>query len=93
MTAEGSQELHNLQLLEKRSQGMFSKYIVELLDVFVHQGPNGRHQCLVFELLGPTIDNILELYESEINFETDTIVRLSKQLLEAIAFAEPELHT
>jgi hypothetical protein len=86
MTAEstwGSQELDNLQLLKKRSQGMSSKYIVESLDAFVHQGPNGRHQCLVFELLGPTVNTILEMYDED-NLETDTIVRLSEQLLEAI---------
>jgi hypothetical protein len=88
MTAEstwGSQEFDNLQLLKKRSQGMSSKYIVESLDAFVHQGPNGRHQCLVFELLGPTVNTILEMYDED-DLETDTIVQLSKRLLEAIEF-------
>ena len=30
-----------------------SEYIVQLLGDFLHEGPNGCHQCLVIELLGP----------------------------------------
>jgi serine/threonine protein kinase len=87
-SSKGSRELLNLQLLEKRSQGsLCSKYIVQLLDSFVHQGPNGQHQCLVFELLGPTVDRVLEAYnESQNKLETRLILRMSKQLLEAIKF-------
>jgi serine/threonine-protein kinase SRPK3 len=92
MTADsshGSQELRNMQLLEERSQGNpCSKYIVQLLDFFVHRGPNGQHQCLVFELLGPTLNMVLLYYnmddDVEENLTTKTIFRLSEQLLEAI---------
>ena len=42
-----------LQSLAGNFQGnLHSEYIVQLLDHFVHQGPNGTHQCLLFELLG-----------------------------------------
>ncbi|OGM49926.1 hypothetical protein ABOM_001472 [Aspergillus bombycis] len=87
-TSQGSQELHNLQLLEKRSQGRLpSKYIVPLLDSFTHQGPNGTHQCLVFELLGPSVDRVLrDYYSSGDTLESETILRMSEQLLEAIRF-------
>jgi serine/threonine-protein kinase SRPK3 len=84
-----SQELRNLQLLQQRSQGNpSSKYIVQLLDSFIHEGPNGLHQCLVFELLGPTVGKILEDYHySNLPFnKPETILRMSKQLLEAIKF-------
>lgn len=32
------------------------KYIVQSLDDFVHEGPNGCHLCLIFEFLGPIVD-------------------------------------
>ena len=63
--SQAFQELSNLQLLG------WSKYIVRLLDSFVHHGPNVQHQCLVFELLGPTIDQVLERYferHNDLNF-------------------------
>ena len=45
------------------SQGSLrSTYIVHLLDDFLHQGPNGSHQCLVFELLGPSVDAVVADY-------------------------------
>jgi serine/threonine protein kinase len=81
-----SQELRNLQLLQQRSQGgPSSKHIVQLLDSFVHEGPNGLHQCLVFELLGPTIGKFLAKYYHD-KLKPETILRMSEQLLEAIEF-------
>lgn len=35
--------------------------IVALLDTFDHQGPNGKHVCLVLELMGPDAQTILRL--------------------------------
>ena len=35
--------------------------IVSLLDSFDHQGPNGTHQCLVFELMGPGVSQMIDL--------------------------------
>nr|GAT56239.1 predicted protein [Mycena chlorophos] len=32
-----------------------SKYVVRMLDHFVHEGPNGNHQCIVEEALGPSL--------------------------------------
>jgi serine/threonine-protein kinase SRPK3 len=87
-STERSQELCNLQLLADYSQGnLSSKYIVQLLDCFTHQGPNGIHQCLVFELLGPSVGRVLEDYHgSGDQLEPATILRLSEQLLEGISF-------
>jgi serine/threonine-protein kinase SRPK3 len=87
MTADhtnNSRELGNLRYLAGCSQ------IVQLLDDFIHQGPNGTHQCLVFELLGPTIDFIIaDIYgptgSVEDGLEPKTILRLSEQLLQALA--------
>ncbi|KAK9426952.1 kinase-like protein [Lipomyces doorenjongii] len=91
MTADSttqSQELRNLQSLAGHAQGsLCSKYVVQLLDEFLHQGPNGTHQCLVFELLGPSVDAVVgDYHESGDYFEPETILRLSEQLLQAISF-------
>jgi serine/threonine-protein kinase SRPK3 len=93
MTADrtnNSRELGNLRYLAAQSN--LSQFIVQLLDDFIHQGPNGTHQCLVFELLGPTLNSVLaDIYEpgrsdeDDNTLEPETILRLSEQLLEALA--------
>jgi serine/threonine protein kinase len=70
---------------KRYSKQQYSKYIVQILDSFVHQGPNGQHQCLVFELLGPTVTNVLERH-SESYLETETVLHMSVKLLRAITF-------
>ncbi|KAF7328011.1 Protein kinase [Mycena kentingensis (nom. inval.)] len=42
-----------------------SQHVVQILDHFVHEGPNGRHQCLVQEVLGPSFSgcNMETLYD------------------------------
>ena len=32
-----------------------AQYVVALLDSFEHHGPNGKHFCLVFEPIGPSL--------------------------------------
>ncbi|KAJ7803789.1 kinase-like domain-containing protein [Mycena olivaceomarginata] len=32
-----------------------STHVMQMLDHFVHDGPNGRHQCIVGEVLGPSL--------------------------------------
>ncbi|KAL4870576.1 hypothetical protein BDV12DRAFT_184391 [Aspergillus spectabilis] len=51
-TADTSQESD--QFWEK----LIREYIINLLDSFTHGGPNGLHQCLVFELLDISGANI-----------------------------------
>lgn len=90
MTANSwaSQELQNFRHLEKHSQGnLSSNYIVQLLDSFTHQGPNGDHQCLVFELLGPSVDKVLADYDGgNDHLCPEIILRMSTQLLKAVKF-------
>lgn len=37
-----------------------SQYVTQLLDEFEHSGPNGIHKCLVFELMGPSVNTMVE---------------------------------
>lgn len=87
-STQNSQELSTLRSLATHFEGdICSKHIVQLFDEFLHQGPNGVHQCLVFELLGPTLNAVASDYHTVGDtLEPETIIRLSKQLLQAIAF-------
>lgn len=83
-----SRELHNLQTLAEHSKGSLgAEHIVQLLDNFLHDGPNGCHQCLVFELLGPTVNMFVTDYsEDGDRLDVDTIFKISTQLLQGVAF-------
>ncbi|KFY12734.1 hypothetical protein V492_03699 [Pseudogymnoascus sp. VKM F-4246] len=62
---------------------------VQLFDWLHHEGPNGIHNCLVSELLGPSLSIILDVNrDMEAFISPDTILRTSRQLL---YFAFPEL--
>ena len=82
------QELQNLKFLQRHSRGsLSSNYIVQLLDSFAHKGPNGVHQCLVFELLGPSVDKVLaDYHESHDKLCPETVLQMSTQLLKAVKF-------
>lgn len=91
MTADcgvSTRELQNLEHLEEHSRGDLSlNYIVQILDWFTHDRPNGVHQCIVFELLGPSVDQVLVDYRvSQDKLYAETIIRISTQLLKAVRF-------
>jgi len=54
--------LDEIKLLERvvqaNPEAPGRKFVVELLDNFTHEGPNGKHVCMVFEVLG---ENLLSL--------------------------------
>lgn len=83
-----SRELHNLQTLAEHSKGSpGAERIVQLLDNFLLDGPNGCHQCLVFELLGPTVYKIVTDYaEDGDRLDVESIIKISTQLLQGVAF-------
>ncbi|KAH6689921.1 kinase-like domain-containing protein [Leptodontidium sp. MPI-SDFR-AT-0119] len=82
-STEHSRELGAFQVLQETAA---SHHIVRQLDDFVHQGPNGCHQCLTFELLGPSVDNIANDYrEGGDQLDPETILKITTQLLQAIS--------
>jgi serine/threonine-protein kinase SRPK3 len=44
--------------------------VVQLLNSFIHHGPNGRHFCMVFEIMGVTLLEIMKRY----NYKGVTII-------------------
>ena len=61
------------------------KHISQLLDSFYHEGPNGRHLCVVMELLGPSAFSVAERSQ---NYRLDGNLarRVSRQLLYATQY-------
>lgn len=58
-------ELQELQVLKKLSLYRPSlEHIVNMLDDFDLNSPNGLHKCLVYELLGPSISDARDAHSS-----------------------------
>ncbi|KAF2012463.1 putative serine protein kinase [Aaosphaeria arxii CBS 175.79] len=54
-------ELCILDHLSKQAPGdIRAQHVTAPLDIFQHQGINGKHQCLVFELMGGTAASVVE---------------------------------
>ncbi|OOO08217.1 Calcium-binding EF-hand-containing protein [Aspergillus oryzae] len=86
----GSLDMEEFKEGSKRDETIVSAlslYDGLLLDSFSHEGPNGVHQCLVFELLGPSVDRILADYrERHDKLCPETVLQMSTQLLKALKF-------
>ncbi|KAK3938162.1 serine/threonine-protein kinase SRPK3 [Diplogelasinospora grovesii] len=85
---QGAEELTILQhLASKAPQDADSQFVVALLESFNHDGPNGRHLCLVLEPMGPSISSVLNASAEKIdlrNLQDIKYPRLSKQQTKAI---------
>ncbi|KUI62709.1 Serine/threonine-protein kinase SKY1 [Cytospora mali] len=59
-----------------------------LLDAFQHSGPNGKHNCLVTELVGPSISKVICTCSAfGETLRPDTVLRAARRLLQGIDFA------
>jgi hypothetical protein len=93
-----SPELQNFFKLQEHSngEGEDSDLLIQFLDGFLHEGPNGIHYCLVSELLGPTIAWVSEAARDNECFGKPAIeslllssvdvLRLTIMLLRAVNF-------
>ncbi|KAK6002877.1 hypothetical protein QM012_001627 [Aureobasidium pullulans] len=63
-------------------------HIMQLLDTFQHEGPNGVHDCLVFELLGPSVASVVEK-----RYASDRLPgRIAKKACKELGLALAVLH-
>ncbi|KAJ8514894.1 hypothetical protein ONZ45_g7631 [Pleurotus djamor] len=90
LTAEytaNNQELSVLLHL-REEEGSGKENIVQLIDHFQHTGPNGTHQCIVTELLGPPLSTDIEVvYVTEILPPS-----VAKRLIAQVALGVSFLH-
>ncbi|KAL6710042.1 hypothetical protein ACN47E_009833 [Coniothyrium glycines] len=80
-------ELKVLRALAELNSGETgSRHVMQLLDHFHIEGPNGQHECLVLEFLGPSITDVLDMRFSDERLP-GTLAKLSvQQALVGLAF-------
>jgi serine/threonine protein kinase len=61
-TSQHSNEIGILQRLSLGNRNGETHHIVQLLHSFSLEGPNGKHDCIATELLGPSISSARERY-------------------------------
>jgi non-specific serine/threonine protein kinase len=90
---EKSQELQILHHLTQVAPLEAPQRITQLLAEFEHKGPNGTHKCLVFEPMGPSVNQmLLELayggtkWPSEVKYPPQTARRILRDSLKGLAF-------
>lgn len=89
-STESSQELHNINIISQLiHEEPEPRQLSRLKGHFYHEGPNGKHLCLVLEFLGPSLRialNFCKYNESEREYlRPSTVIRISEQLLRIIA--------
>ena len=76
-----------LALIKEEDDSPFSgkDYVINLLNSFVHKGPNGDHICMVFEILG---ENLLKLIQRSQQKKLPIVYvkQIAKQLLLALDY-------
>jgi serine/threonine-protein kinase SRPK3 len=65
--SENSRELKILRYLAELNSGETgSQHVMQLLNHFYVEGPNGKHECLVLEFLGPSVADVVDMvFEDE----------------------------
>ena len=69
MKATASETEQESKILERLTHGDMrhpgKKHVMILRDHFLHQGPNGTHKCLVFDVMGPSAASMVESFPVE----------------------------
>lgn len=78
-----------IKLLDKVTSGDLyhpgHEHVIQLLDTFTHQGPNGVHVCMVFEVLGENLLSLIRRYKHR-GIPVVFVKQIAKQLLLALDF-------
>jgi serine/threonine-protein kinase SRPK3 len=87
-TSSEQRESRILQTLSQNNDSSHPghKHIMRFIDDFSHDGPNGTHACLVFELLGPSIATVTERKYSDDRLPGFLARRMCKEVLLAVDF-------
>lgn len=87
-----SLELSILSYLKQQgSSDWMSRHVITLLDSFEHHGPNGKHVCIIFEVLGASISMVLdcnpEYYHGALSLFPNWMAKsIIRQVLTGICF-------
>lgn len=73
-------------LKELASRSAYSQHVMRLIDNFQLDGPNGTHCCLVFELLGPSVPDMIDMRFSDGRLPGALAKAITKQALLGLDF-------
>ncbi|KID84803.1 Protein kinase-like domain protein [Metarhizium guizhouense ARSEF 977] len=79
-------ECRELLMFKVKDEGIDDQehYLCLPKERFISKSPNGTHLCLVFPVLGPTVDQAASIFEEEQN--SSSILRtISRSIIEALA--------
>jgi serine/threonine-protein kinase SRPK3 len=65
------------------------QHVAQLLDHFWHQGPNGKHACMTFEVLGESLLSLMKRYNYK-GIPQHIVKRIAKQVLEGLDYLHRE---
>jgi serine/threonine protein kinase len=93
LAAEVSKEVSEVAILRRLKQRQLNdggsdgqEFLMEFLDDFKVEGPNGTHQCIVTEVLGPSIGaDVDEIYIEE-RYPIEIAKKLVAQVICGIAY-------
>ncbi|KAI8380920.1 kinase-like domain-containing protein [Radiomyces spectabilis] len=85
--------LDEVKLLEKvnraNPENAGWQYIAQLLDHFWHTGPNGKHVCMTFEVLGESLLSLIKRFNYR-GIPTPIVKRISRQILLGLDYLHRE---
>lgn len=85
--SSANRELAILQHLKSHDdpQHPGHKHVQQLLDSFYIQGPNGKHLCIVWELMGPSLSAVADTLPAR-RLDTKLALKFIEQLLQAVDY-------
>jgi serine/threonine-protein kinase SRPK3 len=84
---EKSQELKVLRTLAGLNSGEIGpRHVMQLLDHFDIEGPNGKHGCLVVEFLGPSVADVLSMRFNDERLPATLAKTVVQQALGGLAY-------
>ncbi|BCR88234.1 serine/threonine-protein kinase [Aspergillus chevalieri] len=67
-----------------------SPHVMHVVDDFDLEGPNGTHRCLVFELLGPSVPDMIDARFSDGRLPGKLAKTIAKQVVSGLEFLHQE---
>lgn len=82
-----NRELEVLRALARLDSGESgSRHVMQLLDHFHVEGPNGKHGCSVLEFLGPSVTDVLEMRFADERLPARLAKSSAQQALAGLAY-------
>ena len=93
-TEAAKDEIDILKQLKTADPGG-AQYVVQLLDSFTHEGPNGNHVCMVFEMMGQNLLSLIKYFQYG-GIPLGAVKVISRQICEGLNYAHTKcslIHT